>query len=171
MEHLIFLFAVTVVLASLLAGIGIWSPRNAWIKAGAVATAMLLFAAGYTSLVAMLSLPKPVGFEWAHRHLPEATVLGASIREGEAIYLWLGMADVAEPRAYVLPWDRRLAEQLQASLDEAQANGTGVQMTTPFESSQDPREPKFYALPQPAPPAKDYGAAPPLVYNRPDTGR
>jgi len=169
MEDLIFLFALTVVLASLLAGIGIWSPRNYWMKACAVATATLLFGAGYSSLVAMLSLPKPVGFEWAHRHLPDATVLAASIREGEAIYLWLGMAGVAEPRAYVLPWDRRVAEQLQSTMDEAEANGSGVRMTTPFEPSQDAREPKFYAMPQPAPPAKDYGAAPPLVYEPPDT--
>ena len=49
MEDLIFLFALTVVLASLLAGIGIWSPRNYWVKACAVATATLLFGAGYTS--------------------------------------------------------------------------------------------------------------------------
>jgi len=48
-----------------------------------------------------------------------------------------------------------LAQQLQNAMREAEENGTGLRMRLPFENSLDMREPKFYALPQPALPPKD----------------
>ncbi len=42
--------------------------------------------------------------------LAEATVIAASVREEEAIFLWLQIDGVDEPRAYTLPWSRRAAE-------------------------------------------------------------
>ncbi len=86
--------------------------------------------------------------------VPEATVLGASMRENEAIYLWLQFDGGSEPRAYVLPWHMETAKQLHQAMQQADANGTAVRMRRPFESDHDPNEPMFYAEPQPALPSK-----------------
>ena len=50
----------------------------------------------------------------------------------------------------------RRPQQLQEAMSQAEADGTAVRMAMPFESSLDDREPMFYAMPQPAMPAKDY---------------
>ena len=75
-------------------------------------------------------------------------------REGEAIYLWLRLPDVTQPRAYVLPWNRNAAQQLQDVGREAERTGTEVIMRGPFAPLDDRQEELFYAPPQPAPPAK-----------------
>jgi hypothetical protein len=97
----------------------------------------------------------------------EAEVLASRLVEDQGIYLWLQLVDVAEPRAYVLPWDRTSAEQLQQALREAEQKGSGVQMRLPFEPSLEDLEPKFYALPQPALPPKDLSQPPPEFYQPP----
>lgn len=155
MGVLIYLFAGAVLLAAALAGIAIWSRRRLLPKVAAVALSLAFMPAAYAGLVELLSKPKPVKLEWVNAKAEEAEVLGASIREGEGIYLWLQMAGVSEPRAYVLPWDRDLAEKLQEALREAERQGGGLRMRLPFEPSLDPQRPKFYALPQPALPPKD----------------
>ncbi|WP_119461375.1 hypothetical protein [Rhodospirillaceae bacterium SYSU D60014] len=169
MENLIYLFGATVLLASLLASISIWAPRKLWVKGSAVVTASLLLVVGYASLADLLSKPKPVNLEWVKRNVPEATVLSASIEEGQGIYLWLQIAGIAGPRSYVMPWDQETAEQLQSALEDAETNGNGVRMIAPFEPSLDTREPKFYALPQPALPPKDRDHRGPMVYEHPGT--
>jgi hypothetical protein len=93
-------------------------------------------------------------------------VLGSTFRENEAIYVWLQLEHVAEPRAYALPWSRDLAEQLQTAQREADESQSEVRMRLPFEPTLDDREPKFYALPQPPLPPKDVGRAPAQVYER-----
>lgn len=170
MDNLIYFFGLTVLLTCLLASISIWAPRRLWIKGSAVLTTALLLVVAYASLSDLLSKPKPVDLEWAKRNVPEATVLSASIKEGEGIYLWLRITGIGEPRSYVMPWNREMAEQLQAALDDAEANGNGVRMVAPFEPSLDTREPKFYALPQPAPPPKDrHEHRGPMIYEHPGT--
>jgi hypothetical protein len=89
------------------------------------------------------------------------------MREGAWLYLWLQLAGSAEPRAYRLPWDVRMAEELQRAIEQAQRNGTGVRMRLPFEPTLDRREPKFYAAPQPALPPKDLAQPPAEVYRQP----
>jgi hypothetical protein len=96
-----------------------------------------------------------MSFEWWLGRADEATVLGSSIKEDEAIYLWLQMDAAEEPRAYVLPWDRRMAEELQQAAREAEEGQSALRMRLPFEPSLDDREPRFYTLPQPALPPKD----------------
>jgi hypothetical protein len=117
-------------------------------------------------LAHLLSLPKPVALEWWLTNAPSATVLGSTVRENEAIYVWLQLEQVAEPRAYALPWNRDLAEQLQTAQREANESQSQVRMRLPFEPTLDDREPKFYALPQPPLPPKDVGRAPAQVYDR-----
>ena len=138
-----------------LASISIWAPRRLAAKLLALTLAFAFMPASYAAMVALLSMPKPTSFEWWLSKADEATVLGSSVKEGEAIYLWLQLDDAPEPRAYVLPWDKRLAEQLQAAAREAEDQQSGIRMRLPFEPTLDDREPKFYAMPQPALPPKE----------------
>ncbi len=154
MDHLIYLFTAVVVIATALAGIAVWAPRSTGVKLSALVLSALLMATAYTGLVDLLGKPKPVTMEWAAAAVPEATVVAALPREGEAIYLWLRFDDSPEPRAYVLPWSREIAEQLQQATRQAAAEGTEVRMRRPFESAPDANEPVFYAEPQPALPPK-----------------
>ena len=166
MTELTYLFALFAVLAGLVASIAVWAPRRLWIKACALGATMLFIPAAYASMMQLLSMPKPASYEWWHGQAGEATVLGSSMQEEEGIYLWLQLPDVPEPRAYVLPWSRELAEQLQTAQREAEQNRSGVQMRLPFEPSLDDREQKFYALLQPALPPKDFNDPPAQVYER-----
>jgi hypothetical protein len=166
MTELTYLFSVVAVLAGLMTSISIWAPRHLWLKLGAVGTAALFLPSAYGGFLHLLSRPKPVDLEWWHASAPEATVLGSTMREGEGIYLWLQLTDVVEPRAYVLPWSRDLAEQLQAAQREAERSESRIQMRSPFEPSLDDREPKFYAMPQPTLPPKDLDREGPLMYER-----
>ena len=167
MDNLIGLFGLVVAIVAALAGIAVWAPRKAWVKVSAVATAMLILAVAYAAFADLLSKPKPVGLEWARRHVPEATVVAATMREEEGIYLWLRIDGVAEPRSYVLPWNRRLAEELQEAMREAETNRNGLRLRMPFEPTWDDRERRFYAPPQPMPPPKDHDAGGPQVYKHP----
>jgi hypothetical protein len=119
----------------------------------------------YGGSVELMSRPKPLRLEW--RDAGTAKVIGATMREGEAIYVWLQLDGTDEPRAYALPWDLQMAQQLQTAMQEGQANGTEVQMSMPFEPGLDDREPKFYALPQQALPDKNYTGGNTLTYQQP----
>ena len=162
------LFVVAAALAATLGLIGIAAPRRLAIKVTALATAVLFLPVAYASLVALLSKPKPVDLEWVLSDTTEAEVVASRLVEDRGIYLWLLLPDVFEPRAYVLPWDRTSAEQLQQALRQAEQQGSAVQMRLPFEPSLEDREPKFYALPQPALPPKDLVQPPPEFYQPPE---
>ncbi len=164
MSQVGYLFAAALALAAALASISIWSPRAVWIKVAALALAVLFLPVAYLSVVDLLSRPKPIALEWQRAGLAEAKVIGADLREGESIYVWVRTPGVAEPRAYVLPWDQKLAEQLHGAQREANARGTAVHARGLFEGSEDRQDPVFYALPQPARPPKEAPADHPLVF-------
>jgi hypothetical protein len=166
MTELTYLFGVVAVLAGGLTSISIWAPRRLAVKLLALAGVTLFLPAVYAGFAQLLALPKPVALEWWRAHAEEAVVLAASLREDEAIYVCLQLEGVEEPRAYALPWQRDLAEQLQAAQREADESQTQVQMRFPFEDSLDDRDPKFYAMPQPQLPPKDLDRAPPQTYRR-----
>ncbi|MEE8204256.1 MAG: hypothetical protein V3R74_10940 [Alphaproteobacteria bacterium] len=167
MQELVHFFVVAVVVATVLTMISVWSPRRVWVKTSAVVTAALFLPLAYAAFTDLLSKPKPVDLEWAFRNVTEATVLAASMRENEGIFLWLQIDGVAEPRSYVLPWDRQMAEELQDAQREAEANRNGLRIKLPFETAWDDRERKFYAPPQPVPPIKDSNLDGPLIYRHP----
>lgn len=166
MTELSYLFMVTAIVAGALAMISIWSRHRLWVKFGAIGAAILFLPLSYVSFASLLSKPKPVDLEWWMGEAQEATVLSSSIQEGEGIFLWLQLAEAAEPRAYVLPWDRDLAEQLQKAAEEAEEQNGQLQMRLPFEPSLDNLEPKFYAMPQPAMPPKDMQRPPVQHYQQ-----
>jgi len=155
--ELFLLFAASAALASVLAAISIWSHRKLYAKISAVLATALFIPTIYLSYTDLLSRPKPASLEWWNRDASEATVVGSKLREGEAIYLWIELADADEPRAYKLPWQQELAKQLYGAQREAQARGTKVQMRSPFKQQTENQEPLFYALPQAALPPKQAG--------------
>jgi hypothetical protein len=154
MDSLIYLYSAIVLVAAALAAIAIRSPAPLALRAGAVVLAGALMATGYAGFAELLGRPKPASLEWAARNTPEATVLAAEMREGEAIYLWLQIEDFREPRAYVLPWSLAAAQQLHQARGRADEAGTAVRMRGPFRDADEGGERMFYAAPQPPLPPK-----------------
>ena len=157
------LFAARAALAAALGTIAVWAPRKLVAKLVALALFAALLPLGFAGWSDLLSRPKPVTLEWLYGKQDEATVLAGSFEEGRGIFVWLQIDGAEEPRAYSLPWSQEQAQQLQQAMRDAQSNGTGVRMRTPFEPTLDPREPRFYATPQPALPPKDGGREAPPV--------
>ena len=166
MTELTFYFGAVAVLAGLITSVSVWSPRRRGIKLIALGSTAAFLATIYAAYAQLLSRPKPVGLEWWLAKAADAGVLASSIRENHGIYLWLQLDGAPEPRAYILPWNRDLAEQLQATLREAGGQQGAVRMRLPFEPSLDDRQPRFYALPQPALPPKDQTHPPAQRYER-----
>jgi hypothetical protein len=158
MTQLTFLFAVSTILVGVVTSFGIWAPRLLWSKVAVLLVTLGALPITYLSLAELLGQPKPIDLEWWHRKAAEATVVGSIMREGEGIDLWLQLPDMSQPRAYTLPWSQPLAEQLQAAKRTLEGTEGQLRMKFPFEPSLDNLEPKFYAMPQPAPPPK--GASP-----------
>ena len=171
MQDLPYLFGITVVLAATLAIFAIAAPRRLLLRAVAVLVAALFMPAAYLSQSALLSRPKPTALEWVQRTAPEATVLGATYIEGKAIFIWLQLPGTEEPRAYVMGWSQRLAEQLTQARRESEGRGEPVRMRKPFETERDESEPTFFAEPQKALPEKAAADGGPMVFQRPENER
>jgi hypothetical protein len=167
MSQLASLFALAAIIAATLASLSIWSPRRLPVKVGSLCLATAFMPIGYAALADLLSKPKPISLEWWLGQQETAVVIASTMREPDGIYLWLQLENVEDPRAYVLPWDQELAEELQEAMRQAEQDGGSVGMRMPFEPSLDEEEPKFYALPQPAPPPKDLDRPPPQIYRAP----
>ncbi len=156
MSHLIVLFVAVVVSATALGGVTIWSPQRLAIKVGALGLTAVLMASSYGGFVELLGRPKPASLEWVAQN-EEVTVVGARMREGEAIYLWLELESPSEPRSYVLPWSQENAEQLQRAMQQVESKGGQIRMRGPFQSQQEAEKPLFYAQPQRPPDPKPAG--------------
>ena len=168
MSNLTAYFVLAAALVAVLAHISVWAPRKVWVKVSALITTALFLPAAYVSLSDLLSRPKPIEFQWGNLDVAEAAVIGSSMKEGEAIYLWLGLEGLDEPRAYTLPWDQEMAQQLYDAQRSAEAQGNGVRMSMPFERSWDKRERRFYAAPQPPPPDKQRQKEQPFIFQKSD---
>ena len=138
-----------------------------WQRAASVSLFLALIVVVYDGSLELLSRPKPLRLE-LRQQADKAKVVAATMHQGEAIYVWLEFPGSDEPRAYALPWNIQMAQQLQTAMADAQAKGTAVQMTMPFEPGLDSREPKFYAAPQPTLPPKNYQDPGGLLYRQPD---
>lgn len=160
------LFAASVVLAGLLAAIAIRAPRaTAWrVAAVALTAAFVPFA--WLSLNEMLARPKPATHEWFKANAKHATVLGASLEEGKAIYLWLRLDDSLEPRYYRLPWQQRNAEKLQSAIQRAIEEDAVVRIFNPFsrDSWTNEGELNVEIVPPPRPPLK-HPQPPPRIFD------
>ena len=150
------IFAASLAVAAALAALAIWAPRPARIRVLAVAVTALFVPVSYASFAEMLSKPKPMSFEWYERATRKAVLLGVSLHENEAIYVWLRPKGSPAPRYYVIPWNLRLAEKLQKASGEAARGNSTVVLENPFQR----RSPKEWGdlnveiVPPPLPPAK-----------------
>jgi hypothetical protein len=154
MLPLIYPFAAFVAIGTALAGLTIWSRRMLLPKIGAIALAVGLFGAGYVTTVELLGRPKPIDTQWFGAHLAEARVVAAEMHEDVAIYIWLAVEGEEAPLSYALPWSDQAAQQLNGAMQQAEEEGTEVEMRSPFESAPDDDDPMFYATPPEALPPK-----------------
>ena len=102
-----------------------------------VVIAALFIPAAYASVSDLLSRPKPASIEWFHCNASEATVISARIVEGKSIYLWPPLSSEAEPRAYVLPYDKKTVKQLHEARKSPKRKGTKMRMKYPFAKRRD----------------------------------
>jgi len=157
-------FVIATALAAILATIAIWSPRALPLKIASLLCATLLLPVTYFSLNDILSRPKPVELEAVHKDIAQVHVISSVMKEDEAIYIWLQIPEVEEPRAYKLPWSDETAKELHKAQQEAEQAGTEVKMKKPFERTVDNQEAVFYAAPPPAPPEKEAVEESPILF-------
>ncbi|MFK8082281.1 MAG: hypothetical protein AB8B97_18490 [Granulosicoccus sp.] len=143
------------VLAAVLALIAILAPRKRLLKCAALGCTALFLPLTYFALNDLLSRPKPLEIEIARDHLNDAIVTASLMREDEAIYLWLQMPGIDEPRSYQLPWNEEMAVELHKAQREAEVEGTEVQMQLPEGDPVGDEEPMFQATKHAPPPPKD----------------
>ena len=167
MSVLFYIFAAATAIAAVLATIAIWAPRRARVRIAATAITTLFLPIVYAQVVEVLGKPKPVSFEWYERNVERAALLGVSLEEGKAIYLWLRLDGSLEPRAYVVPWSLRLAEKLEDAVDEAVRRRAGIVITKPFfkKSLEEQGDLNIEIRPPPTPPLKGTPPPPPQIFN------
>ena len=119
MNLLVYFYLVALSAAVLLATVAIWAPRRTAPRAAAVILAVAVIPASYVALTEILGRPKPVAHEWWSDRVTDAVLLGTSVDEGRAIYLWVQLEGETRPRYYTLPWRRTVAERIQEVTDEA----------------------------------------------------
>lgn len=153
--NLYLIFGVTVALVSTLTFYAV-IPYHSF-RAGMIALGLLIAYLGAQglSMLQLIGTPKPAQLEFLANTVEEADVIASLEREGQGIYLYLMVPGKMEPLSYVLPWDKKMAQQLQDAKREAKLGKGRVKMRQPFEPTLDMLEPKFYNLPQPAPVPKD----------------
>lgn len=166
MNLLIVFFVTMIAVAAILATVAIWAPRRPWVRIGALIVTVLFIPIGYLQLTEMLARPKPIAFEWFRRNVEQAQLLGASLDEGRAIYLWLRVDKDIEPRYYVLPWKQEVAEKLEDLIDNALRNNATIILKEPFirKFMEDMGDLNADIEPPPLPPQK-MPTPPPQIFN------
>lgn len=166
-EPLYVLFACASVLAALLAAIAIRAPRATQLRVAAVAITTAFLPLAYLGLTEILARPKPMTHEWFNASAKHAMVLGVSLHEGKAIYLWLRVDDSLEPRYYRLPWQQRNAEKLQKAIEEAaEEEDVGVRIENPFSRPSWTSQGEInIELVHPPLPAPKFPQPPPRIFN------
>jgi len=133
---------------SVLVGVWAWAHRPGWWTVGVYP--VLVFAL-YFSAVEVMGTSKPKWLEW--REMDVVRVISYVLDEPSAIHIWIEAKD--GPRAYVIPWDKKIARQLRAADSDARGRETDLKMKFRFEPSLDEGEQMFWALPPEAYPSKD----------------
>lgn len=166
MDIVYYMFTAAIGIAAILCSIAIWAPRRARVRFLALAVMTLFIPVVYVQFIGLLSRPKPISFALFERNVDRAEVLSVSFDEGKAIYLWLRLDGMIEPRFYSLPWRQKMAEDLEDGMLQAHKNRTGLVMINPF-SKKAPEERGSTALkiiPPKMPPMKK-PVVPPRIYN------
>ena len=166
MNSLLLFFVATISVAAMLATVAIWAPRRPVVRFAALTVTVLFIPIGYLQLTEMLARPKPIAFEWFRRNVEQAQLLGVSLDEGRAIYLWLRVDQDIEPRYYVMPWKQEVAEKLEDMIDNALRNNATIVLREPFirKFMEDLGDLNANIVPPPLPPQK-MPAPPPQIFN------
>jgi len=167
MDILIYLFVIATFVIAALASLAIWAPRRPWVRVSALVVAAAAIPVCYVQFVEFLSKPKPQSFEWFQRNVEEAEILGVSLKEGKAIYMWLLLDGTTEPRYYEFPWNLKLAERLEEDIDTAATRQHRLMLKNPFQRRPD-GEPlgdlNIQIVPPPLQPLKK-PQMPPRIFN------
>lgn len=141
-----------------------WARRGRLFRWGAILLGLAVIAASYPVLGGLLSRPRDQTEEWFHRDAKEALVSGVYVDEGVALYLYLMIPGVNEPRSYRFPWSeetRELAESIQGALESEEGQAGGVIIDLPFQPSLERDRPlTAHPAPQPMLPPKKQPKAP-----------
>jgi hypothetical protein len=166
MNPLLLFFIAATAVAALLASLAIWAPRRPLVRFAALAAVVLFIPIGYLPLNELLARPKPIAFEWFRRNVEQAQLLGVSLDEGRAIYLWLRVDKDIEPRYYVMPWRQDTAEKLEELIDNALRRHATIILKKPFirKFMEDMGDLNANVVPPPLPPQK-MPTPPPQIFN------
>ncbi len=166
MDIIYYIFAASIALAALLAGIAISAPRKTPIRLLALGAMTLFLPVVYVQFIGLLSKPKPASFAWLERDVESAKLLGVSFDEGKAIYMWLQLEGMIEPRFYSLPWRQRVAEDMEDAMEQANRTRASVIIKNPFSrrSLEERGGVTVEIIPPPLPPLKK-PVTPPRVFN------
>lgn len=169
-------FIVTgIILSCLLLILFRFTPKF-WVRVLCFSIFLLLVPTSFFAYLSLLSNPKPANFEFFERN-DKVLLLSAHWKEEVAIWLWVLLPDTDKPRYYVIPWDKKIAEELQKYLEKAKNNGdsnNGVEIENlfrnPLNNSPESNSIELHPAPQPKMPEKHNPKNNPPVrtYNHPN---
>ncbi len=162
MDILNILYGAITIFAVILISIAIWSRRPFKWRLSAFIVGALLVTILYSTIIELLSRPKPSHLELFYKDVEEVILLHASWQEDKAIYILVEIPNVEEPRLYILPWDRKEAEKFEQAIEEGEENNEEVKIGNPFfNSDEENRERLIYTTP--AKPLASKGKIQPIV--------
>lgn len=166
MDVIYYIFAASVGTAALLGSIAIWAPRKTLIRTLALLAMTLFLPLAYIQYIELLSKPKPASWAWVERDVDRAEVLSVSFDEGKAIYLWLRLNGMIQPRFYSMPWRQQVAEDLEDAMTQSARDRSSVILRNPFSkwSLEDKGGASIEIIAPKSPPLKK-PIIPPRVYN------
>ncbi|MHB1087052.1 MAG: hypothetical protein ACYCZ0_04885 [Minisyncoccota bacterium] len=123
----------------------VWSRRVRWMRSLAIPLAILASAASAATVACTLGNAVPL-IGGITAPAGGAPLLSAKLIPGDGLYLTLDLP--VAPRLFWLPWDKKMAEDLQEMLSNPN-NAAVVMVVPPFEWSWDTSDPTFQPLPQP----------------------
>lgn len=144
MDHVFTPWLVITLVIIFMGVLVVWSRRETMLRGVAVIVILVAMPGSLAALWVPLGWAVPLhgGLTALGGDYP---VLGAKMVVGKAIYVLIDTG--AEPRYYRIPWDRKLADQLQDILDNP--GNAGAKISIPYEFSWNQSAPQFHPLPQP----------------------
>ena len=134
-DHVV-IYAVVTVLALWLAVMLAWTRTQLAIRWAGVVVALAIVVTAYPAVNKVLSYPRSANQEWWANRDTETTLIGAYVREGFGIDLWVLLPQSPIPRYYTLPWDensREFVKKLMEAMQQAKKDGTKVKLKGMFD--------------------------------------
>lgn len=151
---IVIIFLSTVAALSVMAWVTVFSQKQLWYRWCAVLVSISLMVGVPLSMYELLSRPKEVSKEM-FQNPEEVELLSYYADQGVALYLWILMPGIEEPRYYVIPWEDG-GKELERGIGQAQESAGEQPILIPhlFEPSLE-TDKTPYPRPQEAPPQKE----------------